>query len=94
MAAMNALPPTTAKLITRREAAFHASAEQYRTRANIIRGSIGPATGIQERAVLLEMAVEFEHLAAELERMRTKRGPRSYNTSNRYQHVGQPAPRR
>ena len=89
---MNALlPATTGKSITRRAAAFHASAEQYRARANIIRSSIGPATGAQERGVLLEMAAEFERLAAELQMMRSKRGLRSYNTSNR--QLEQPAQR-
>lgn len=71
---MNAVFPFTAKSITRREAAFHPSAGQYRARANLIRSSIGPATGGPERAALLEMAMGFERLAAELEQMRTKRG--------------------
>ena len=69
---MNAVLPITAKSITRREAAFHPSAEQYRARANLIKSSIGPATGGPERAALLDMAMEFERLAAELERMRTR----------------------
>ena len=81
---MNAFLPTpTGKSITRREASFHASAEQYRARANLIRGSIGRATDDQERGVLLEMAAELERLATELEMMRMKRGLRSYNRSSR-----------
>lgn len=69
---MNAVLPITAKSITRREAAFHPSAEQYRARANLLKSSIGPAIGGPERAALLDMAMEFERLAAELERMRTR----------------------
>jgi hypothetical protein len=80
---MNALLPIpTGKSITRREAAFHASAEQYRARANLIRGSIGRPTDDRERGQLLEKAAELERLATELEMMRIKRGLRSYNRSS------------
>ena len=77
---MNALlPAALAKSLTRREAAFHPSAEQYRARAAVIRDSIGPATGIQERALFPEIAADFERLATELEMMRRSadRAPRN-----------------
>jgi hypothetical protein len=79
---MSGLVPNTPRAMTRRQAAFHPSAEQYRARANLIRGSIGASTGDQQSAILLEMALQFEQLAATLERMRTKRGLRSYTTCN------------
>jgi len=79
---MNALlSAATGKSITRHEADFHAFAEQYRARANLIKASVGPATGAQQRAVLLEMASKFERLAAELEAMRMQPGLRSHNGS-------------
>jgi hypothetical protein len=66
------LAPTA---ITRREAAFHSSAEKYRERANLIRDSIGKTTRTVERTRLLDVAAELERLAAELEQMRiNKRG--------------------
>ena len=74
---------STARLLTSRAAAMHPSAEQYRARANLIRASVGPATGAEQRAVLLEIASEFERLAAELEAMRMKPGSRSDDGSTR-----------
>jgi hypothetical protein len=69
---MNALQVvwTNPRTISKAEAAFHPSAEQYRERANVIRDSIGGGTGTQERGRLLDMAMEFEQLAAALEEMR------------------------
>jgi hypothetical protein len=66
---------TTPTAITRREAAFHSSAEKYRERANLIRDSIGETTRTVERTALLDAAAELERFAAELEQMRiSKRG--------------------
>jgi hypothetical protein len=65
--------PSAPMYLTPREAAFHPSAESYRERANILRRSLGPAVGAQERENLLGIAAEFEQIATALEQMRSKR---------------------
>jgi hypothetical protein len=59
--------------MNKRDATLHPSAEDYRTRANLIRRSIGPKTNIQERDTLMQLARDFEERAAALEQMRIKR---------------------
>ena len=69
---MNALQVvrTTPRAFTQYEAGFHSSAEKYRERASLIRGSISSIKNTKECGRLLAVASEFEELAAGLEQMR------------------------
>jgi len=55
------------------DAVLHPSAEGYRTRANLLRRSIGPKTDAEQRDTLMELARDFDERAAALEQMRIKR---------------------
>ena len=59
--------------MTRLEAAFHPSVEQYRERAKLARNSAEFEGNADERAKLLVSARQYEQLATSLERMRVKR---------------------
>jgi hypothetical protein len=63
-------PPAT---MTREEAAFYSSAEEYWKRAGDVRASITSMMENQERAALVATAAELERLAAMLEDMRIRR---------------------
>ena len=54
---MNSLEviPSTPITMTKHEAAFHSSAEEYRQRANLIRCGIGVTAGTAERTKLMEL---------------------------------------
>jgi multidrug resistance efflux pump len=58
--------------MTREEAAFYSSAEEYWKRAGDLRASITAMMDNEERATLLASAAELEQLAAMLEDMRIR----------------------
>jgi hypothetical protein len=58
--------------MNKRYTTLHPSAEEYRTRANLLRRSIGPKTDAEQRDTLMELARDFEERAAALEQMRIK----------------------
>ena len=55
------------------EAALHPSAEQYRERASLARGSVDFESNADERSRLFELARQYDELATSLEKMRVKR---------------------
>jgi hypothetical protein len=71
MNTLQAIQPPAA--MTREEAAFYSSAEEYWKRAGDVRASITSMMENQERAALVATAAELERLAAMLEDMRIRR---------------------
>ena len=59
--------------MTREDAAFYSSAEEYWKRAGDVRASITSMMDDEERAALVATAAELEQLAAMLEDMRIRR---------------------
>lgn len=61
--------------MTRSEAGFHSSAEQYRHRSRLAMDAYSFEADEEKRGKLLDEAREYERLASMLEEMRVRGGP-------------------